>query len=126
MYPQAKAVCEKSIPHLSFKFSASHLHQVFNRHGKKVSGYDDFDDYKRLLMEIGAVGRVVDEGRMDRYIIGHFEYTLPHRLVTGSNDNLCLHPAFCQVFSASYPKDDSRVIYPYGSQADGEDHRDKF
>jgi hypothetical protein len=78
------------------------------------------------LLEIGAVGRVVDEGQMDRYIVGEFEYTLPHKLSTSTDDLLCLHPCFCQVFSAIYPDDDTRVIYPYGSAADGDDHRIRF
>lgn len=125
-YPQAKNVCDKSIPYLPFMFSVGDLHHVFNLHGKKASGYQEFNDYLRLLLEIGAVGRVVDEGQMDRYIIGEFEYTLPHKLSTSTDDNLCLHPSFCQVFSAMYPTEDKRVIYPYGSAANGEDHRSTF
>lgn len=125
-YPQAKNVCEKSIPYLPFTFSVGHLHHIFNHHGKKASGYQEFSDYLRLFLEIGAVGRVMPDGKMDRYIIGEFEYTLPHKLVTSTDDVLCLHPSFCQVFRAIYPVEDKRVIYPYGSAANGEDHRSSF
>ena len=122
LYPCLRKVCEKCIPYLTFEFSVGHLHQVFNRHGKAISRHEDFDDFLRMLIEVGVVGRVIN--RTDRYIEGMFEYTVPHKLVVSTEDTLCLHPAFCQVFSAIYPEKGGRVVYPYGSDLDGTDYRD--
>jgi hypothetical protein len=122
LYPCARKVCEKCIPYLPFEFSVGHLHQVFNRHAKKVCKLEEFDDFLRMLIEIGVVGRVIN--RTDRYIEGVFEYTVPHKLVVSTEDILCLHPSFCQVFNAIYSDQGEKVVYPYGSDLDGTDYRD--
>ncbi len=120
LYPDANAVCEACIPELPLQFSHSDLQRVFNRFGKKASGYKDYWDFKRLLVETGIIGRVISE--TDRYIIGRFEYTVPHKLVVSTADSLCLHPVFAEVYNF---KDHgaTRTVYPYGSDPDGEEYR---
>lgn len=83
-------------------------------------GSDDFFDFKRMLIEIGAVGRVVSES--DRYVQALFEYTVPHQLVTSTDDGLCIHPLFTEIFSAKTKL--KKPIYPYGSIIDDPDYRD--
>lgn len=120
LYPSARLTCEACIPNLPLVFSNGHLHRVFNRDGRKASGFVDYWDFRRLLIETGIVGRVI--GETDRYVIGRFEYTEPHKLVVSTDDKLCLHPVFAEVFH--FRKDPlSKAIYPYGSDPDGEDHR---
>ena len=121
LYPCARDVCEKCIPYLPFEFTVGHLHQVFNRHGKKVCRHEAYDDFLRMLIEMGVVGRVIN--RTERYIEGVFEYTVPHKLVVSTEDYLCLHPSFCEVFSAIKMKSKNRVVYPYGSDLEGTDYR---
>lgn len=120
IYPMARAVCEACIPELPLTFTHSETQKVFNRRGKKASGLKDFWEFRRLLIECGIVGRVVSE--TDRYIIGRFEYTEPHKLVVGTEDVLCLHPVFAEVFH--FRRNGTRkTVYPYGCDPNGEDHR---
>jgi hypothetical protein len=117
-----RALCEVCIPELPLVFGESELHRVFNRKGKKASGETDFIDFRRILVETGIVGRVVES--TDRYIIGRFEYTEPHKLVVGSKDELCIHPVFASVFNCkSDSKLQPKAIYPYGSDPEAEDYR---
>lgn len=123
-YPKAKEVCERCIPELPLTFSYGDLHSVFNQFGKKAMDGDDFFDFRSLLVEIGAVGRVIDEN--ERYWIGQFEYTAPHKLVISTDDEMCLHPIFASTFSCRIAKTRPlrRTVYPYGSDLDGPDHRE--
>lgn len=121
LYPKIRTICESCIPQLPLTFSDGELQKVFVRRGKKASGLSDYWDFKRLLIETGIVGRVM--GETERYTIGRFEYTEPHKLVVGTDDMLCLHPVFATVYK--YKKIAGRKpIYPYGTDIDGEDHRE--
>lgn len=120
IHPTAKAVCEACIPELSLCFTHSEAQKVFTRHGKKSSGARDYWEFRRLLIETGIVGRVV--GETDRYIIGRFEYTEPHKLVVSTEDLLCLHPVFAEVYNFR-SKGVTKTIYPYGCDPNAEDHR---
>ena len=119
VYPYAQDVCELCIPELFMKFSIGDLERVFRTHGKKALRTDDFFDFKRMFIEIGAVGRVLKD--TGRYIQAEFEYTVPHKLVTGTDDMLCFHPLFAQVFSAKIRE--KKPIYPYGSLIEDKDYR---
>jgi hypothetical protein len=121
VYPHARAVCEACIPELPLTFGHAALHRLFVRRGKKASGLSDFWDFRRLLIEMGIVGRVV--GANSRYVVGRFEYTVPHKLIVSTEDTLCLHPVFATVHRYKQVAG-QKPIYPYGSDLDGEDHRD--
>ena len=121
-YPTLRSTCEKSIPHLPYKFSEGMLQQVFNRHGKKASGFDDFEDYKRMLIETAAIGRVTDT-EDPKYVNGQFEYTAAHKLITSTHDELCLHPIFSEVFQ--FDRSQNPIpVYPFGTDPDSADYRD--
>lgn len=121
LYPTARAVCETCIPELPLRFSNSELQKVFTRKGKKSSTFTDFWDFHRLLIETGIIGRVIRDRETERYIIGRFEYTEPHKLVVSTEDELCLHPVFAEVYNYKESKD-VKTIYPYGSDPE-EDYR---
>lgn len=122
-YPSLRKVCEATIKYLPLVFEEGDLHRVFNMHGKKPFGSDDFDDFKRMLMEAAVIGRVLteDEGG---YVHGMFEYTAAHKLLSSTNDRLCLHPIFAEVFHYRPGKKD-RPIYPYGTDPNSDDYRDR-
>lgn len=119
VHPHAQAVCEQCIPELFMKFSLGDLERTFRQHGKRAMETDDFFEFKRMLIEIGAVGRVLDD--TDRYVRAEFEYTVPHKLVTGTDDMLCFHPLFAEVFSAKIRE--NKPVYPYGSRVEDTDYR---
>jgi hypothetical protein len=122
LYPTVRAICEACIPELAGTFTNAELQRVFTRRGKKTSGAADFWDFRRHLVETGIVGRVTDE--TERYFIGRFEYTEPHKLVIANDDVLCLHPVFAKVFHYKTPKGGAvKAVYPYGSDPSGADHR---
>jgi hypothetical protein len=124
IHPTAEITCKRCLPELGHQFSVGELHQVFTRHGKAVFGGDGMFEFQRMLIEIGALGRVIPGKEKDVYIKGNFEYTVAHELTISHDDQLCIHPLFSGIFGNSNRKD--RPVYPYGSVLDDEDYRDKF
>jgi hypothetical protein len=122
IYPNAKVTCRKCLPELGHKFTMSDLHRVFTRHGKAVFGSDNLFDFQRMLLEIGAVGKVIPGSDKDLYIKGNFEYTISHALSISQEDELCVHPLFSGIFQGD--GNQKRPVYPYGSNFDDEDYRD--
>ena len=122
IYPKAREVCSQCIPELKHKFSIGDLERVFRTHGKRALESDDFHEFKRLFIQIGAVGRVISE--TDWYIQGHFEYTVPHQFATGTDDMLCVHPLFAKIFSAKILE--KKPVYPYGTNVEDGDFRDLY
>ena len=120
-FPTAEETCKRCLPELGHKFTMGDLHRVFTRHGKAVFGSDNLFDFQRMLLEIGAIGRVIPGKEKDVYIKGNFEYTVSHQLNLGQDDELCLHPLFSGIFHGSGQQD--RPVYPYGSVLDDEDYR---
>ena len=122
LYPNAEETCRRCLPELGHKFTMSDLHRVFTRHGKAVFGSDSLFEFQRMLLEIGAIGRVIPGSERDVYIKGNFEYTVSHQLSIGQDDELCVHPLFSGIYNVSSRKD--RPVYPYGCALDDEDYRD--
>jgi hypothetical protein len=122
-YPTAEETCKRCLPELGHKFTMGDLHRVFTRHGKAVFGSDDLIEFQRMLLEIGAVGRVMKGKETDLYIKGNFEYTVSHELVLSQDDELCVHPLFSGIFNGGSGQKD-RPVYPYGSVLDDEDYRE--
>jgi hypothetical protein len=118
IYPNVDAVCAACIPDLHVRFGYGELHEVFNHHGKRTMVSEDFDEFKRMLIEVGIVGKVIDE--TDRYVIGGFEYAAGHRLVMGTSDEMCLHPVFTHIYSAKR-SEPPKPVYPKGSDAQSDD-----
>lgn len=117
-YPSSRIACEQVIRELPLRFSHGDLQEKFNRHGKKVFEGGDFDEFKRMLVELGAIGRVVSI--TSRYIQGVFEYTEPYKLALSADDELCLHPIFAGSCGCTDCRDRAcqRTVYPYGCDAD--------
>jgi len=120
VHPNAEAVCRRCIPELNHVFSVGDFERVFRRHGVKVLGSDEFEDFRRTLVEIGAIGKLMDE--TDSYYQGQFEYTVPSELVFSTDDLYCVHPLFSHIFSVK--KRENKPVYPYGTNADDPDYRD--
>ncbi|MCB8928203.1 MAG: hypothetical protein H6652_21570 [Ardenticatenaceae bacterium] len=123
VHPKARQVCERCIPELPVIFSLGDLQRVFRTHGKIAMETDDFFKFKTMLIEVGIIGRVIMEEETDRYHKGLFEYTVPNRLVTATNDMFCVHPMFSRVFVSSRNRVDAKPIYPYGANLDDTDYR---
>jgi hypothetical protein len=86
--------------------------------GKAASGLEEFHDFRRMLVEAGIIGKIVD--RTARYNVGLFEYLLPNRLNLTERDELCIHPIFSGIYRAQRAPG-GLPIYPYGSDpSDGE------
>jgi KaiC/GvpD/RAD55 family RecA-like ATPase len=120
IYPSLAEVCEKTINRLPVKFKYGELQRAFNESGKAASGYEEFTEFRRMLLETGIVGKIID--RTEKYIVALFEYTLPNRLNVTDRDELCVHPIFSGIFRAQRPEG-TLPIYPYGSDPDDKDFR---
>ena len=117
IHPTAEEVCKRSLPQLGHKFSVGELHKVFTWYGKGVFSGEGIFEFQRMLMEIGAMGRVIPGKSTDVYIQGTFEYTVEHEIAISHNDEMCLHP----LFSGIYGNDkQERPVYPYGTGMDDE------
>lgn len=108
--------------------SVGHLHRVFNRAGVRGSGnIHEFSDFVRMLTELGAIGRLIQ--RTDRYAVAAYEYSEPFRLLFNTDDELCIHPCFTEVFRVislgHFPADYSPV-YPLGANPSDPDRRPLF
>lgn len=125
-YPDALEVCSAVIPELPLRFSNGELHNVFNQSAKRA--YSDpnieFSDFKRMLIEIGCIGAVVEKS--DIYIRGAFEYIMPETLDPSENNELCLHPMFCGGMKNETPVKDGtdKFVYPHGTDPNDQDYRD--
>jgi hypothetical protein len=122
VYPRASAVCKACLPELQHKFSIGDLERVFRSQGKKSMETVDFSDFKRMLVEMGVIGRVLDDTH--RYIQAEFEYTVPHQLITSTEDMLCIHPLFTKVFSVKTRE--RKPVYPYGARLEDKDYRGDY
>ena len=122
-YPTAEDVCRKSIPELAHTFSVGELHKVYTRHGKSVFQGDNLFEFHRMLMEIGAIGKVMQGKATEMYIQGNFEYTVGREIPVNHDDEMCLHPLFSGVYGTDYSE---RPVYPYGTGIDDKDYRDNI
>lgn len=108
-HPKASAVSRRVFPHLPEVFSFGDLHKSFNRFGRRE--YVELEDFVDMLVEIGAIGKVISTS--DRYVSAQFQYNYDGPLVLSSNDHLCVHPAFRVLFPNS-PRPDPSRVYPVG------------
>ena len=122
-YSTAEDVCRKSIPELAHTFSVGELHKVYTRHGKSVFQGDNLFEFHRMLMEIGAIGKVIQGKSTDMYIQGSFEYTVGREIPVNHDDEMCLHPLFSGVYGTDNTE---RPVYPYGTGMDDKDYRDNI
>ena len=123
IYPLARQVCEACLPELPQRFAHGVLQKVFNRHGKAKMHSDDFGEFRRMLVAIGAIGKCVAE--TERYVEGEFEYTSPDKLSISVQDELCLHPMFMRVFDGLHRRQEKGpVILPRGSRIIDKDWRE--
>jgi hypothetical protein len=120
-YPNAEETCRRCLPELGHKFSMGDLHRVFTRHGKAVFGSDSLFEFQRMLLEIGAIGKIMKGKETDKYIKGNFEYTVSHQLSLSQDDELCVHPLFSGIFHGNSRHE--RPVYPYGCGLEDEDYR---
>jgi hypothetical protein len=95
----AKQTCEACIPELPRVFTIGEWQKNFNQYGKKTSGTTDFTNFQRMLIQIGAIGKVTKIS--DMYIRGEYEYTLPRKLTPKSSDQFCVHPLFSGLYGNS-------------------------
>jgi hypothetical protein len=123
IYPTAEEVCKRCIPELGHKFSVGELHQIYTRRGKAVFDGENLFEFQRMLLEIGAMGRVIRGTATEVYIKGNFEYTVAHEISVSHDDELCIHPLFSGIFGNDNKE---RPVYPYGSGMEDEDYRDNF
>lgn len=121
VFPFAKEIHERCVPELPLMFNYGQLQKAYTQFGKKILKYDDFHDFKTMLIRIGCIGRVV--GETERYIEGVFDYSRQHQLTISSDDKMCLHPIYSCTVNCKARKQVPKAIYPYGSDINSEDTR---
>jgi hypothetical protein len=110
-YPTASEACARALPHLDEIFQFGMLHKLFNRSGKAL-GFTDRFSYIKMLIEIGAIGKVIH--KKGKYTIGQFQYNYDSHLSISENDILCIHPIFRVMFP--HGSNSNSTIYPSGTE----------
>lgn len=119
-YPTAYKTCDATLPNLPYVFKTGELQKTFTRFAKRLGVFEDFDHFRRMMIEIGAIGVVT--GETEYYVNGIFEYTEPHKLSVSSDDVLCLHPIFFRTFRTNFDGN-WKPVYPYGTDPESPDRR---
>jgi hypothetical protein len=117
IYPRVSDII-MALTNAPMTFKGSFLDQV----AKKTSdvwaeGYS-LSSFRRLVAELGIVGKVRKKSEEARIIEADFEYAMPDRLVISNNDECAIHPMF---YSKLQVQKDGYVVYPF---PDHEDYRD--
>ena len=127
-YPNLQQVLEAIIPNLPLQFTDPEIDSQFPRHVKALhKTYPKVIDYAidsttllRTLLDVGVVGRVIDETNI--YTKAEFSYTIPSRDVgfNSEMDKFCFHPAFAKRFRCIYDRKFHKPIYPIGTDPEAE------
>jgi hypothetical protein len=123
MHPTAEETCKRCLPHLSHIFSVGKLQEVYNRHGKAVYDGGTFFEFRQMLTEIGAVGKVIHGTETNLYIKGKFRYTIGQELHISYDDELCIHPLFSGIYRSN--SEQEHPVYPEGNDLNDRDYRDR-
>jgi hypothetical protein len=113
-YSGLDAICSCTLTELPRFFSDSELHKIYNFHGKPASasmGFLEFRDFKRMLIEVGAIGRAGERNGL--YSDSEFEYAVRGKLNISVKDELCLHPIFSGIHESSVNRDSEYYVYPH-------------
>lgn len=118
VHPTAEEACRRCLPSLGHKFDFGELHRVYTRQGKGVFGGDGIHEFRRMLQEIGAIGKVNPDKSADVYIQGDFEYNVEHEVAIAPQDEMCLHPLFSGIYRESQKE---RPVYPSGCRPEDDE-----
>lgn len=115
-YPLAAEACYRTLPYLPEVFPYGNIHKEFRHHAKAL-GFSDLFEFLQMLIDIGALGRVVEktiaEERGTHYIQGQFQYNFDSPICVSSYDNLCIHPIF-QIMFPGRQQNGRSCVYPVG------------
>jgi len=112
LHPAASNISQRVFPDLPEVFSYGELHKAYNRFGKREGL--ELGDFVDMLIEIGAIGRVVEKS--GKYVLGEFQYNYDSLLVASSKSVMCMHP----IFRLMYPNSSLRMpssVWPIGVEA---------
>ena len=119
IYPRVSEIV-MALTNAPMTFKGSFLDQV----AKKTSdvwaeGYS-LSSFRRLVAELGIVGKVRRKNDQVGIIEVDFEYAMPDRLVITNDDECAIHPMF---YSKLQVLRNDVIVYPF---PDHEDYRDLF
>ena len=115
LYPMAEDMCYRALPMTNNIFEYGDLQRIYNHSSARKYGFEDANDFLKMLIDIGAIGKVVD--KKPNYNIAQFQYNLNRQLSVHSKDKLCIHP----MYRSMYPGQDhgsQTNIYPIGVETD--------
>ncbi|WP_187431848.1 hypothetical protein ROLI_005810 [Roseobacter fucihabitans] len=113
-FPFCEDLCDRVVEKLPRYFSQDRLESVYAKFGKGAlkSRQDiDFHRFRKVLSEIGAIGKVT--GQTTMYKDADFEYGIPGQLSFAPSDEFCLHPAFSGAFESAENIDSVQYVYPH-------------
>jgi energy-coupling factor transporter ATP-binding protein EcfA2 len=101
-------------------FEGKYLDQVAKKTSSRwPSGNYTASGFRRLVAELGIVGRVRKQDEKTGIIAADFEYNMHDRLTLNSDDLCAIHPMF--YYKLQVRKDEHWIIYPFPDHEDYEE-----
>lgn len=121
IYPRVADII-MALTNAPMKFSGNYLDQI----AKKTSdvwteGYS-LSGFRRLVAELGIVGKVRKKSEETSIIEADFEYAMQDRLVISNDDECVIHPMF---YSKLQVKKNGWIVYPFPDHEDYQPLLDK-
>jgi hypothetical protein len=116
--PRVGDMCNLLLRELKTKFTWQEFDRVFGtitkKFGERKSGRKSGAEVIDILIEIGAVGRFVEE--TENYNIAIFDYMVPNRVVASLRNEFCVHPVFAGAYNSDARYPGAKPIYAYWSR----------
>ena len=117
VYQHAGQIIDRSLLQCPMVFPASELDRRARRGASLWEGDYSPAAFRRLVAELGVVGRVLRRNDEGGYIDAEFEYSTPERLTIGDDDECAIHPMFYRRLKVNFNVK-ARVM-PFSSQRVG-------
>jgi hypothetical protein len=116
IYPNAAEIIT-ALTNAPTIFEGKYLDQVAKKTSSRwPSGNYTASGFRRLVAELGIVGRVRKQDEKTGIIAADFEYNMHDRLTLNSDDLCVIHPMF--YYKLQVRKDEHWMIYPFPDHED--------
>lgn len=111
VYPKISDIVA-ALAGLPVKFSGNQLDKMGRRSASSWSAGDySPTNFRRLVTELGIVGKVRTHREPEKIVLADFEYTLRDRLNVNENDHCVVHPMFFHKLNIDTSQ--NLIVYPF-------------
>ena len=96
-------------------FPGNYLDQVAKKTSEIWTGSYSLYNFRRLVAELGIVGKVRSKSEETKIIEADFEYSMNDRLILSNDDECVIHPMF---YTKLQVQKNGWIIYPFPDHED--------